>query len=109
MHQLRCRSKKSSSREPVRAQRGQTGETLWFAHNHEELGVTRSFLNLAPAHKMHDLQLVSILERCGLPLCARNNLQVQLNGYAISLHSKMLDERSNRYTIRKIALFAIDL
>ncbi len=64
---------------------------------------------LSATHEMHDLQLVAIFERGGWPLCARDNLQVQLNRHAISLHAKVVDERSHRQAIGKITLFTIDL
>lgn len=58
---------------------------------------------------MNDLKLVAILEHGCFPLGARNDFQIQLHGYAVRLHVQLRDQAGNGQTVRKIALFAIDV
>lgn len=58
------------------------------------------------ADKMHDLQLVPILQSSLRPLVARHDLPVQLDGHAVRLHAKLLDQRTQcvRGTLATLAV-----
>ena len=58
---------------------------------------------------MNDLQLVAILELGFLPFLASDDLEIELHGYAIRLHSQMIDERGKSEAVGKVAGFAVEL
>src|SRR5258707_13847534 len=63
----------------------------------------------AAADKVHDLQLVAVFELRGLPVGARNNLQVEFHGNAVRLHAELFHQRSQSQPVREVACFAIDM
>jgi hypothetical protein len=63
----------------------------------------------AAADEVNDLQFVSIVEYGYLPLSAGNDLTVQFHGNAVRLHTQLCYEGSYGQTVRKLALFAIDV
>ena len=60
-------------------------------------------------HKMHNLQLVTVFQNCGFPVRSRDNLQVQLHGNAIGLHTELSDQRSHGDAVRQVTRFTIDV
>jgi hypothetical protein len=63
---------------------------------------------LAPAHEMHDLKTVAIMESGFRPFLAVNNFAIQLDRYSICLHSELIDQRRQSQTAVKAALFPVD-
>jgi hypothetical protein len=51
---------------------------------------------LAAAHEADYFKLISILERCGLPLCAGDDLQIEFDRQSVRFHAEMLDECGHR-------------
>jgi hypothetical protein len=58
---------------------------------------------------MDNLQLVAILERCRLPLRAGDDFEIHLYRDAVWLHAELRHQRSHGQTVRKVALFAVDV
>lgn len=63
---------------------------------------------LSSAHKVHDLELVPVVQFGGGPLSACHDLAVQFHGNAIALHSKRLNQRGDVRNRRELFLFTID-
>ena len=68
----------------------------------------RGLLETSPADEMHYFQLVAIFELSVGPACAWHDFQIQLDGDTIAFHAELLDERSKRQAIRKVARFTVD-
>jgi hypothetical protein len=67
-----------------------------------------STIGLSPTDKVHDLQLVSVMQ-CSLgPLRTCDDFTVQFHGNAIGLHAKLRDEVRQRLDVGTLFLIAID-
>src|SRR5437899_3427949 len=63
----------------------------------------------ATSYKMHDLELVAIMEFSRWPIRSRHDLQVQLHGNAVRLHSQSLDQGRHVEAVGEFLPFAVHL
>jgi hypothetical protein len=68
-----------------------------------------SNVRLTPAHEMHDLQFVALLERGLVPLCTRENVKVQLDRETVGFEAELFDQRGNGKSVRELARLTIDV
>jgi hypothetical protein len=62
----------------------------------------------AAADKMHDFEVIVIVQRGFRPLIPGNNRAVQLDGHPVGLKAELLDQRRQREIAGKAAGFAVD-
>jgi len=77
-----------------------------FAAREEELCRTRG--GLAAADEVDDLEGVVRLEARFLPLSSGKNIEIALDGDAVSKYSDMFEECGDRETLGNFTTFAID-
>ena len=64
--------------------------------------------SLSPAYEVGDFQVIAVVEGCPWPLCARNDVAVELDGDSIAFHAELFDELGQGERSGKRLLFAID-
>ena len=75
-----------------------------FAVKSFRLSVLRS-----PADEVNDLQTIAFSQAGFCPEIASNNASVQLDGYAVGLHSQLIDKSREGKRRIEIPRFAVDL
>ena len=63
----------------------------------------------SPADEVNDLQTIAFSQAGFCPEIASNDAPVQLDGYAIGLHSELIDKSHERKRRIEILRFAVDL
>ena len=74
-----------------------------------QLSVAGSRFCRSPADEVNDFQAIAFGQAGFCPKIASNDASVQLNGYAVCLHSQLIDEACERERRIEIPRFAVDL